>query len=145
MVTGGKLYFEDVKGDEGLQSFEIEIARAHIIRYAGASGDFAPIHLDEELAKSLGFPSIFAQGMMHGGMLSRLVTDWAGDGRVTRYKIRFEALVWPKDVLTFKGQVLRKYQEGGENLVDCQLFVVNNRGENAIVGEATVSLPLKAS
>ena len=80
-------------------------------------------------------------GMMHGGMLSRIVTDWAGDGRVKRYKLRFAGMVWPKDRLTFKGQVARTYQEGGENLVECRLSVVNQRGEAAIDGEATASLP----
>lgn len=142
-MTGVKLYFEEVKGDEELPSFGITVTRTHIVKYAGASGNFSPHHHDEDFAKSIGFPSVFAMGMMHGGMLSRVVTDWAGDGRVKRYKLRFTAIVWPNDILTFKGQVVRKYQQDGENLVDCQLFVVNQKGENAIIGETTVSLPLK--
>lgn len=138
-----QLYFEDVQGNEELSPFAITITRTHIVKYAGASGDFFPIHHDEEFAKSVGLPSVFAMGLMHGGMLTRMVTDWAGDGRVKRYKIRFATMVWPGDTLTFKGKVVKKYQEECENLVDCELSIVNQNGENAITGNATVSLPLK--
>lgn len=140
-MADAERYFEDVKEGEVLPSFEITVTRTHIAKYAGAGGDFYPVHHDEEYAKSVGLPSVFAMGMMHGGMLSRIVTDWAGDGRVKRYKLRFAGMVWPKDRLTFKGQVARTYQEGGENLVECRLSVVNQRGEAAIDGEATASLP----
>jgi acyl dehydratase len=136
-------YFEDVTENEEIPPFAITVNRTHIVAYAGAGGDFNPIHHDEEFAKSVGLPSVFAMGLMHGGMLSRLLTDWAGDGRTRRYKIRFAAIVWPGDTLTFKGQAVRKYQEDGENLVDCVLSVVNQKGEEAITGEATVSLPSK--
>jgi len=142
-MPDAKRYFEDVKEDEVLPSFEITVTRTHIAKYAGAGGDFFPVHHDEEYAKSVGLPSIFAMGMMHGGMLSRVVTDWAGDGRVKRYKLRFAGMVWPKDSLTFKGHVVRTYKEGGENLVDCIVSVVNQKGETAIDGETTVSLPSK--
>lgn len=139
-----RLYFEDVKGDEELPSFEMTVTRTHIVKYAGASGDFYPVHHDEELAKSLGLPSVFAMGLMHGGMLTRVVTDWVGDGRIRRYKIRFTGMVWPHDTLTFKGRVVKKYQKGGENLVDSELFVVNQNGENVITGQASASLPLRS-
>ena len=142
-MAGEKLYFEDVKENEALPSFDITVTRTHIIKYAGASGDFQPIHHDEEFAKSVGLPSVFAMGLMHGGFLTRVVTDWAGDGKIKRYKVRFKAIVWPNDTLTCKGYVERKYQEDGENLVDCRLLVVNQNGENAIEGESTVSLALR--
>jgi acyl dehydratase len=138
-------YFEDVKENEEIPSFAITVNRTHIVKYAGAGGDFNPLHHDEEFAKSVGFPSVFAMGLMHGGMLSRLLTDWAGDGRIKRYKIRFAAIVWPGDTLTFKGRVVKKYKEGDENLVDCILSVINQNGENAITGEATISLQIRES
>lgn len=134
-------YFEDVKENEEITPLELTVNRTHIVKYAGAGGDFNPIHHDEEFARSVGLPSVFAMGLMHGGMLSRLLTDWAGNGRTRRYKIRFAAIVWPGDTLTFRGHAVRKYQHEGENLVDCVLSVVNQNGEEAITGEATVSLP----
>ena len=138
-----KKYFEDVVDNEKLPSFDVTVSRTHFVKYAGAGGDFNPIHHDEEFAKSVGLPSVFAMGLMHGSFLTRVVSDWAGDGNVRRYKIRFSSQVWPKDTLTFKGKVVKKYTENDKNLVDCELFVVNQRGQNAIVGEATVSLPLR--
>lgn len=142
-MATAKLYFEDVKGDETLPSFQLTVTRTHIVKYIGAGGDFFPIHHDEEFAKSVGLPSVFANGLMHGGMLTRVLTDWAGDGRVGRYKIRFASMVWPGDTLTFAGHVVKKYQQDGENLVDCELSVVNQKGESAITGEATVMLPTR--
>ena len=124
------------------EKFPVEAG--HIMLFARALGDRNPIYHDEEYAKSVGLPSIFAMGMMHGGMLSRVVTDWAGDGRVKRYKLRFAGMVWPKDSLTFKGHVVRTYTEGSENLVDCKLSVVNHKGEYVIDSEATVFLPSRS-
>jgi acyl dehydratase len=83
-------------------------------------------------------------GLMHGGFLTKIVTDWAGNGRIRRYKIRFATQVWPHDTITCKGHVVRKYWKDDEYLVDCELAVVNQRGETAIAGEATVSLPSKS-
>ena len=134
-------YFEDVLEDQQLPSFQNTITRTHIVKYAGASGDFNPVHHDEEFAKSVGLPSVFAMGLMHGGMLSRVLTEWAGDGCVRRYKIRFSSVVWPHDTLTFSGKVVRKYRSGGQDLVDCELQVANQNGERNIACQATVALP----
>jgi acyl dehydratase len=139
-----KKYFENIKENEEIPPFEVTVNRTHIVKYAGAGGDFNPVHHDEEFAKAVGLPSVFAMGLMHGGFLSKTLTDWAGDGTVKRYKIRFATIVWPKDTITCKGTVIRKYQEDGENLVDLEISVVNQKGENAITGEATVSLPSKS-
>ena len=140
-MTEKTLTYNDVAESEALPSFDINVTRTHIIKYAGAGGDFQPIHHDEEYAKSVGLPSIFAMGMMHGGMLARVVTDWAGAGTVRQYKLRFGAVVWPGDTLTFGGSVTGKRIEGQERLVDLALAVTNQNGEQAITGQATVCLP----
>lgn len=138
------LYFEDVHENDELPSFNITVTRTHCVKMAGASGDFNPLHHDDEYARSVGLPSLFAMGHLHGGFLSRVVTDWAGDGKIKRYKLRFTGIVWPNDIVTCKGHVSRKYKEHGDNLVDCDLFVANQKGENVIVGEATVSFPSRS-
>ena len=139
----GRRFYEDVAQGEELSPFEIKISRTHIVKYVGAGGDFQPIHHDEEYAKSVGLPSVFANGLMHGGMLARVVTDWAGDAVVRRYRLRFKAIVWPNDTLTFKGKVTKKYAVDGEHLVECGICVVNQKGESAIEGDATVALAAK--
>ncbi len=103
--------FENVRENEALPSFDLKVTRTHIIKYVGAGGDFQPIHHDEAFAVSSGLPSIFANGLMHGGMLAKVVTDWAGYGVLKQYKIRFTGIVWPGDTLFFSGNVSHKKQE----------------------------------
>ena len=135
------IVFKDLKQGDALPSFDVTVSRTHIVKFAGAGGDFNPIHHDEELAKSLGLPSVFAMGLMHGGYLSKILTDWAGPASVRRYKVRFKGMVWPGDTITCRGEVARLYQENEENLAECRLEVVNQNGETAIEGEAVVCIP----
>lgn len=144
-MDNAKIYFEDINENDELNSFDVTVSRTHMVKMAGAGGDFNPLHHDDEFARSAGLPSVFAMGLMHGGFLSRVVTDWAGDGVIKRYKIQFRGMVWPNETITCKGSVIRKYREKDENLADCQLLVVNQGGEIKIMGEAMVSLPSKTS
>ncbi|MEO3827692.1 MaoC/PaaZ C-terminal domain-containing protein [Actinomadura sp. B10D3] len=81
------------------------IDRTDIVRYAGASGDFNPIHHDEEFARSAGFPTVFSIGMLHAALLATYATDWLGTDNVVRHSVRFREQVWPGDVLTCSGTV----------------------------------------
>ena len=78
-----------------------DLTRTQIVQYAGASGDYNPLHTDEMFAtKVAGYPSVFAHGMLTMGMTGRLLTDCVGDGRLTKYGVRFSKQVWPGDTLT---------------------------------------------
>ena len=77
------------------------LTRTRIVQYAGASGDYNPLHTDERFAKEIaGYPGVFAHGMLTMGMAARAVTDWVGEERLTRLGVRFTAQVWPGDTLT---------------------------------------------
>src|SRR5262245_64719348 len=77
------------------------LTRTQIVMYAGASGDYNPVHSDEVfVTKVAGYPTVFAHGMLTMGMTARCLTDWVGDGRLTRYGVRFVRQVWPGDSLT---------------------------------------------
>jgi len=79
------LYFEEIReGDEAPPVVVANITRTHIVRYAGASGDFNPIHHDELYAIRAGNDRLFAMGMMTAGFLSHMITDWVGDGKLRR-------------------------------------------------------------
>ena len=136
-------YFEDVQ--EGDQAPEWSLAepleRQHFVRYAGASGDFNPLHYDDGFATRVGFPSVIAQGMFTAGVLSHYLSDWLGLESIRKYSVRFRDPVFPDNKLTFAGTVSRKYKEGDENLVDCDLEVVTNDGETVIKGSCTAALP----
>jgi acyl dehydratase len=76
-------------GDE-LPPLSLRITRADLVRYAGASGDFNPIHWNERFAREVGLPGVIAHGMLTMGMAGRIVTEWAGDpGAVVEYGVRF--------------------------------------------------------
>jgi len=77
------------------------LTRTRIVEYAGASGDYNPLHTDERFAREVaGYPGVFAHGMLTMGMTARAITDWVGEERLTRLGVRFTAQVWPGDTLT---------------------------------------------
>lgn len=112
------------------------VTRTHIVRYAGASGDFTPIHHDEALATSLGLPGVFAMGMMHAGMLAHLTADWLGLANVRRYRVRFEERVWPGDTLTFTGRVASVTRDGEVERVEAELACHNQDHKRALSASA---------
>ena len=98
------------------------ISRTDMVRYQGASGDFNPIHHDEEFAKSAGYPSVFSVGMLQAGILAGYATDWLGAPNVRRYSVQFREQVWPGDTVVCSGTVTRRYEDGGERKVDVELL-----------------------
>lgn len=120
-------------GDSREQVVIEKINRTHIVKYAGASGDFNPIHHDEVFAKEVaGYPSVFAHGMLSMGLTGRALTDWLGVMALKRYGVRFTRQVWPGDTLTAKFEVT-KVEDG---LATIKVVTVNQNGEAVIEGEA---------
>ena len=135
------LYFEDVnEGDEGPVRTH-ELTRTDLVMYAGASGDFNPMHHDEVKAQAAGLPSVFGHGMFSAGFLATAITDYVGIGALKRYKVRFAKQTWPGEVFSTKVVVTAKRKENGENLVDLECTLVNEKGEVKVTGEATAALP----
>jgi acyl dehydratase len=75
------------------------LTRTDLVRYAGASGDFNPLHHDHEFATTAGLPDVMAHGMLSAGLLASALTRWYGPGSVRRYAVRFQSPVWPGDTL----------------------------------------------
>ncbi len=136
-----KLYFEGLRvGDELPALAKAPIDRVQLSRYAGASGDFNPVHVDEVYAKSVGMPSVYAPGMLVMGMLGQLISDWARGGQLRRYHVRFIKMVWPGDTIVCKGRVSDRHGEGGRYFVDVELWAENQRGELVMKGNSTIQL-----
>ena len=136
-----KLSFDEVKiGDEG-PVISHKLTRTDLDRYAGASGDYNPMHHDEVAAQAAGQPSVFGHGMFSMGLLGTAVTDYVGVGNVTRYQVRFARQTWPDEVLSSKIVVTGKREEDGEQLIDLAVTLSNGDGEDKLVGEATAALP----
>jgi acyl dehydratase len=127
-------------GDEFSAVVIDELTRTHIVQYAGASGDYNPLHTDEVYATRVaGFPSVFAHGMLTMGATARLLTDTAGDGRLIRYGVRFLEQVWPGDTLTATATVT-EVRVGDRPEADLQVVTTNQAGDSVLTGYATVRL-----
>jgi acyl dehydratase len=140
----GARYFEDVALGAALPPLvKGPIRQIQLTRYAGASGDFNPIHQDDEFARAAGMGGVFAHGMLSMGFVAQALTDWAGAGRVRKLGVRFTGLVRLKDVITCTGRVIGKASTNGAHLVELEVWAENQRGEKVVTGQATVTLPTK--
>jgi acyl dehydratase len=117
------------------------LTRTDLVRYAGASGDFNPIHHDETFARAAGNPTVFGHGMLTAGLVARCITDFVGAGNLRRYKVRFATRVWPGDTITCAGRVTRRYEEAGESRIDGEVTATTQRGETAVSGTFTAAVP----
>jgi peroxisomal enoyl-CoA hydratase 2 len=130
-----KLKYDSVRVGDEIPKFVVEgVTRPDFVRYAGASGDFVPLHYDQSFVEAAGIPTVFAQGMFTAGLLSKAVTDYVGIGNVRQFKVRFATRVWPGDVVTCTGKVTNRLERDGEKQIEGDLIVLNQKGEPAIRG-----------
>ena len=120
-------------GDTYTECLVEDLKRTQIVQYAGASGDYNPLHTDEvftvEVAK---YPSVFAHGMLTMGMTGRMLTNYVGDGRLTKYGVRFTSQVWPGDTLESTATV-ESIEDGVVNL---NVVTTNQDGATVLSGYA---------
>ena len=128
-------------GDTYTQKLTDDLSRTQIVQYAGASGDYNPLHSDEIFTTKVAkYPTVFAHGMLTMGMTGRMVTDFVGDGRLTAYGVRFTRQVWPGDALTATAKVDAVRDEDGQGLVDLSVTTVNQDGDVVVMGKATAKI-----
>ena len=128
-------------GDIHAEQVVDNLTRTQIVQYAGASGDYNPIHTDEMYTtKVAGYPSVFAHGMLTMGMTGVMLTNYVGDGRLTRFGVRFTRQVWPGDTLTAKATVEAIREEGGQYFVDLAVSTVNQEGAEVLGGYASARI-----
>ena len=128
------LHSNDLKiGDRHTERVVENLTRTQIVQYAGASGDYNPIHTDElYTTKVAGYPSVFAHGMLTMGLTGKMLTNWVGDGRLTKFGVRFTNQVWPGDTLDSTATVTAM----NDGLVDMDVVTVNQDGTEVLRGYA---------
>src|SRR5580692_6751798 len=113
-------------GDTHKECVVENLSRTQIVQYAGASGDYNPLHSDEVYTTQIaGYPSVFAHGMLTMGLTGNMVTNYVGDGTLTKFGVRFTNQVWPGDTLESKATVAAVRQDGGQYYVDLTLSTTN--------------------
>jgi acyl dehydratase len=125
-------------GDSYTERVVEDLKRTQLVMYAGASGDYNPLHSDElytrEVAK---YPTVFAHGMLTMGMTGRMLTNFVGDGRLTKYGVRFTNQVWPGDTLDATATVEALREVGGKRYVDLSVSTRNQSGVEVVKGSAS--------
>jgi acyl dehydratase len=125
-------------GDTHSEVVVEDLKRTQLVMYAGASGDYNPVHTDEVfVTKVAGYPTVFAHGMLSMGLTGKMLTNYVGDGRLTRYGVRFTSQVWPGDSLTATAEVEALREEDGRKLVDLKVSTTNQEGVVVVSGHAT--------
>jgi acyl dehydratase len=123
------------EGDAGREASIGPITRTDIVRYAGAGGDFNPIHHDEEFARAAGLPSVFSHGLLSAGLVGQYVARWVGLSNVRSFSVRFTGQVWPGDTLSVSGRVASLEERAGERLAHLELEASRQTGD--VVVKAT--------
>jgi acyl dehydratase len=120
-------------GDTYTESLVEDLKRTQIVMYAGASGDYNPVHTDEKFTTELaGYPSVFAHGMLTMGMTGTMLTNYVGDGRLTKFGVRFTSQVWPGDSLNATATV----EDVADGIVNLKVETTNQDGTVVLSGYA---------
>lgn len=135
--------FENLSpGDEVVRLVKAPITKVQLVRYAGASGDFNPLHTDDEAAREAGFHGVVAHGMLVMAFLAEAVTAWVPRTSFKRIKVRFKGVTRPGDVVTVVGRVKEKQVVEGQRWVTCTIEAVDQKRDVKATGTFDVTLPL---
>ncbi|WP_449621521.1 MaoC/PaaZ C-terminal domain-containing protein [Robertmurraya sp. Marseille-Q9965] len=112
------------------------VSRLDLIKYAGASGDYNPIHTIDDEAKKLGLPGVIAHGMWTMGNLAKLFTSYYEEGFLQDYSIRFKDMVFLEDVITLTAELIEKE----DTKLKFSVAAINQRGKEVLRGSAVLAL-----
>ena len=140
-----QLLFQDVEVGAAVPTLVKKPSTQQLVKWAGASGDFYQIHYDKDFAISKNLPGVIVHGRLKSAFLVQMLTDWIGvDGVLKKFSCSYRGMDYPDQTMTCKGAVTKKYAQGGENCVECDIWAENPKGEKTTIGSALVVLPAKA-
>jgi acyl dehydratase len=138
-----KLDFTAIKeGDELPAITKGPVSQLQLVRYAGASGDFNPIHIDSRYAKEAGLDGVIAHGMLSMGILGQMISSWVGILAVKDFNVRFTSFTNVQDILTAKGIVEKKVDNEDGKFLHCKVSVEDQDGEVKIKGKVIIECSL---
>ena len=148
-----QLYWEDIEVGNEITPLPKVATTQMLVKWAGASGDFNPLHYDDVYATSQGVGKRAIHGQLKRAWLVQLITDWIGEqGTLKKLSCHFRAVDYPRPMKTMtepqqgetwwcKGKVTKKHISDGEHCLTCDIWVENGEGEVTTNGKATVILP----
>ena len=137
-----KLYFEDVQvGDIIPKLVKLPVSHLQLVRYAGASGDFNPLHTDPKIGELIGVGGIIAHGMLIMGFVGQLLSDYVGPTTLRKFDVRFKGMTRIDDVITCTGTITEKYETDGEARIAGKVQATDRNGEVKVAGTFVAALP----
>src|SRR5437763_13375403 len=116
--TPAKLYYEDVQvGDTIPELVKPALSHIQLVRYAGASGHFNPLHTDPKFGEMVGTGDIIAHGMLIMGFVGQLLSDYVGPAALRKFGVRFRGMTDLDDVITCTGTITETYEADGEGRI----------------------------
>lgn len=128
------------------------LTRTHLVRYAGASGDFNPLHHDETFVETIGLQNVIAHGMLVMGIAGEAITAWIDNQYLRKFNAHFLTMTDPLDwdnegntrdraTIIVNGKVVSKYEENGEKRIRCDIIAQNALGSKKLTGYFIAALP----
>ncbi len=139
------LKFDRIQVGDAMPTFTSEpLTRTHLVRYAGASGDFNPLHHDETFVKLFGMPRVISHGMLVMGITGQAIVDWVDDKNLRKFGVRFSGMTEPMDLddpnsaaratVVVTGTVVEKFEQAGEKRIRCEIQVTDKQGGVKLTG-----------
>ncbi len=136
------MYYEDVKvGDEIPALIKEPVTHLQLVRYAGASGDFNPLHTDPKVGEMIGTGGIIAHGMLIMGFVGQMLSNYVGPGALRKFGVRFKGMTHLDDVITCTGTITEKYEAEGEARIAGKVQAVDQNGDVKVAGTFVAALP----
>jgi len=121
------------------------ITRTQLVRYAGASGDFNPLHHDETFVRMIGMENVIAHGMFIMGIAGEAITSWIDNKYLKKFSVHFLSMTEPVNLndfentkrratITVSGKVIKKYEENGEKRIRCEIIAQDALGSRKLSG-----------
>jgi acyl dehydratase len=137
-----KLYYEDVQvGDAIPELVKLPVSHLQLVRYAGASGDFNPLHTDPKIGELIGVGGIIAHGMLVMGFVGQLLSDFVGPTALRKFNVRFKGMTHIDDVITCSGTITEKYESDGEARIAGKVQATDQNGDVKVAGKFVAALP----
>ena len=137
-----KRYYEDIQIGEALPPLvKSPITHLQLVRYAGASGDFYPVHTDPQVGQRIGLDGIIAPGLLIMGFVGQLVSDFVGPTALHSFAARFTGMTHLQDVMTCSGTITDKYEHEGQGRIVGHVQATDQTGQVKLTGSFVAVLP----
>jgi acyl dehydratase len=135
------LYEEDVAVGDEIPSLTTQpITHLQLVRYAGASGDFNPLHTDPKVGEMIGTGGIIAHGMLIMGFVGHMLSDYVGPQALRKFKVRFKGMTHLGDVITCSGKITEKFEAEGETRIAGTVQAADQNGDVKVTGSFVAAL-----